>query len=335
MGSSVVSCFAKELPSRCVTNDDLSKLMDTSDEWISQRTGIKTRFWAEAPLGTSDLATAAATRTLELAGQPQVDAIIAATLSPDFSFPGIGVQVQHKLGLEQIPAYDIRNQCSGYLYGLEMADALVRAGTYERILFVCAEIHSTGLDVSTRGRDLAVLFGDGAGSCLVEAESASRSELKLRVRGTKLHSNGAYVEELWCECPGSAHYPKRITPEMIADGKVFPHMNGKKVFEQAIKSMVETSKSLLTKLGLTSSDVNLFVPHQANLRINSMVGEMLGLTSEQIFNTIERYGNTTAATIPIGMTDAVAVGRIKRGDIVLHAAFGSGFTWGAAVLEAV
>ncbi len=312
-------------------------MMDTSNEWIVQRTGIESRYWVESPTTTSDLATQAARGSLDRS-PGAVEAIIAATLSPDYSFPGIGVSVQHKLGLPPVPAFDVRNQCCGFLYGLEMADALVQVGKYRRILVVGAEVHSTGLDMSTRGRDIAVLFGDGAGSCIVEGVEDSRSETRpqaLEIIGSELHSDGAHVEELWCEHPGSAHFPTRITQELVAEGKVFPLMNGRKVFEHAVKRMTEVSMSLLSRHGLSAADVNLFVPHQANLRINSLVASQLGLREDQVWNTIQNFGNTTAATIPIGLSCAFEAGRLEPGQIVLSAAFGSGFTWGATLLKVV
>lgn len=320
--------------------------MDTSDEWITQRSGIKTRYWVTPGTNTSDLATESARATLASSGNARAcQAIIAATLSPDFYFPGIGVLVQKKLGLPPIPAFDIRQQCSGFLYGLEMATALVDAGRYERILLIGAEVQSNSLDLSTRGRDVAVLFGDGAGSCIVERDTpAARSErqahteansrLAFELLGTELHSDGEGAPELWCEAPGSSLPHRDVTPEVFAMGRTFPRMNGRRVFESAVRRMVEVSQSLLAQHGITGTAVRLFVPHQANSRINQMVAEQLGLKPDQVMSTIERYGNTTAATIPIGMTDAIDEGRIQPDDIVLQAAFGSGFTWGAAILRA-
>lgn len=337
--------FAHVVPERVVTNHDLAKLMDTSDEWIQQRSGIKQRYWVTPPTTTSDLGARAAEVTLSTgrgmrSDSLAPDAIIAATLSPDYSFPGIGVLIQHKLGLPAIPAFDIRNQCSGFLYATQLASALVQAQAYRRILVVGAEVHSTGLDVSTRGRDIAVLFGDGAGSCLVEAvNDASSSEApsalqgSLEFLGAELHSDGAFVRELWCEHPGSAHFPTRITPELVSEGRVYPLMNGRKVFEHAVRAMTEVSRSLLDAKGFSPKDVGLFVPHQANIRINSMVAAQLGLSESQVWSTIEQYGNTTAATIPIGISTAQQAGRLTSGDVVLSAAFGSGFTWGAALFR--
>lgn len=329
----LVHSFSYAVPPRVVTNDELSKLMDTSDEWIRQRTGIQQRYWAEPPLTTSDLGSQSAQRTLGLCGAP-VDAIIAATLSPDYCFPGIGVLIQNKLELPPIPAFDVRNQCSGFLYALQMAQAFTLAGTYDRTLVVGAEIHSTGLDISTRGRDIAVLFGDGAGSCVVDYGQGLPSGARaLEILGLELHSDGKYVRELWCEHPGSSVFPVRITREMIDEGRIFPAMNGRKVFEHAVRGMTEVSRSLLAQHGLTPADIKLVVPHQANLRINQMVGNELGVPAERVFNTIQEFGNTTAATIPIGLTKALEGCHISLGDHILLCAFGSGFTWGAGLLR--
>lgn len=332
----VFHSYSKALGGQKITNADLAERIETSDEWIRQRTGIESRYWVEPGIGSSDLAVEASQKTLALAGNPSVDAIIAGTLSPDHYFPGIGVLIQSKLGLPPIPAYDIRLQCSGFLYGMEMASALVRSGQYRRILLVGAEVHSTGLDISTRGRDVAVLFGDGAGAVLVESETSAPQDTPLfEFLGSELHSDGAFAQELWCRYPGSLHFTHTITDDEFAAGETFPKMNGRKVFEHAVRSMTEVSQSLLARLGMPTAGVSLFVPHQANLRINQMVGQSLGLTPEQVFNTIQRYGNTTAATIPIGMADAVAEGKIRNGSVILHAAFGSGFTWGAVAVRAL
>ncbi len=322
------------LPDREISNDELSTFIDTSDEWISKRTGIKKRYWVSEGTTTSSLAVEAASKSIDqLSNGTQIDAIIAATLSPDYSFPGIGVQIQDALGLPPVPAYDVRNQCSGFLYAMEMGGALISTGVYENILIVGAEVHSTGMDKTTRGRDIAVLFGDGAGSCILS--HGKRSGLSFELVGTELHSDGAYAKELWCEHPGSVLFPDRLTEELVREGKVFPEMNGRLVFENAVRHMTEVSLSLLAKHGYGSSDVSLFLPHQANLRINTMVAQKLGLNESQVFSTIQDYGNTTAATIPIGFTRAVEEGAFTSGDLVLSAAFGSGFTWGAALYRVV
>ncbi len=330
----IVHSFASALPPRVVTNNDLSELMDTSDEWITTRTGIKQRHWVTAPQTTSDLGVLAAKQTIELGGAP--DLIIAATISPDFSFPGIGVQIQDKLGLPTIPAFDIRNQCSGFLYALDMAAAFVRAERYQRVLIVCAEVQSTGLDISTRGRDMAVLFGDGAGSCIVEAKSSKQNARpQFTVLDVSLGSDGSHLKDLWCEHPGSAHFPTRVTSDLLEGTGFFPAMNGRRVFEHAIATMTSSANQLLTKHELSAADVSLFIPHQANKRINSMVAEQLGITDSAVVSTIEIYGNTTAATIPMGFAHAINDNRAVSGGLVLSTSFGSGFTWGAALLRVV
>jgi 3-oxoacyl-[acyl-carrier-protein] synthase III len=319
------------VPSKVVTNDDLAKLMQTSDEWIVQRTGIKERRYIEhSGIGASDLAVPASKMALEHAGlsEKDIDAIIFATLSPDHNFPGSGCFLGHKLGLGGVPALDVRNQCSGFLYGLSIADAWVRAGMYKNVLLVGAEVHSTGIELADRGRDVAVLFGDGAGAAIIGAASDPDQGLK----SIELHADGAGAKELWLEAPASAYDP-RLTKEMLDEGKHFPAMNGKQVFRWATEKMPEVAKAALDKAGITAADLDLFVPHQANLRINQMVGAKLGIPEAKTVANIEKYGNTTAATIPLGLSEAWREGRVRRGSNVLFAAFGSGFTWGAAVLK--
>lgn len=333
MNDVVAFAFSRFLPDRIVSNHDLSQLMDTSDEWIQKRTGIKERRFVEEPVTTSDLATEAAKRTLGRLEDKSIDAIIAATLSPDFDFPGIGVLIQDKLGLPEIPAFDIRNQCSGFLYALEMAKALVQNETYSSILVAGAEVHSTGIDLTTRGRDIAVLFGDGAGTCVVRREDHRNTIPALKILHSELHSDGAHARELWCQHVGSAHFPTRVTADLVEEAKVFPQMNGRKVFEHAVKRMCQVSTSVLQKAKASPADIRLIVPHQANLRINSMVAAQLGIPDERVFNTIEQYGNTTAATIPIGFSHVFDEVQLKNGDLILSCAFGSGFTWGAMLFE--
>jgi len=318
------------VPSKVVTNDDLSKLMQTSDEWIVQRTGIKERRYIEhSGIGASDLAVPASKMALEHAGltTQDVDAIIFATLSPDHNFPGSGCFLGHKLGLPGIPALDIRNQCSGFLYGLSIADAWIRAGMYRHVLLVGSEVHSTGIELSDRGRDVAVLFGDGAGAALIGPATEPNQGLK----SIKLHADGSGAKELWVESPASAYQP-RITKEMIDEGKHLPAMNGKQVFRWATEKMPEVARAVLEEAKLTGDNVDLFVPHQANLRINQLVCQKLGIPEDKTVANIANYGNTTAATIPLGLSEAWREGRCRRGSNVLMAAFGSGFTWGAAVL---
>ena len=318
------------VPSRVVTNDDLAKLMTTSDEWIVQRTGIRERRYVEhSGIGASDLAVPACRMALEQAGLQvnDVDAIVFATLSPDHNFPGAGCFLGDKLGLPGVPALDVRNQCSGFLYGLSVADAWVRAGMYRHVLLVGSEVHSTGIEFADRGRDVTVLFGDGAGAALIgEAKRDGQG-----VRAIELHADGSGAKDLWLEAPASAYDP-RLTHQMIDEGKHYPAMNGKQVFRWATEKMPEVVKSVLAKAGIGADAVDLFVPHQANLRINQLVGQKLGIPESKTVNNIERYGNTTAATIPLGLSEAWRDGRCGEGSNVLMAAFGSGYTWGGAVV---
>ncbi|RYE94207.1 MAG: ketoacyl-ACP synthase III [Myxococcales bacterium] len=319
------------LPSRVVTNDDLAQMMPTTDEWIVQRTGIRERrFIEESGIGASDLALPAARDALARAGRDvkDVDAILFATLSPDVNFPGSGCFLAHKLGLPGVPALDVRNQCSGFLYSLSVADAWVRAGVYRTVLIVGAEVHSTGLEFNERGRDVAVLFGDGAGAVVV-GESADD---KVGLRSIELHADGVGARDLWLEGPASMYMP-RLTHEMIDEGRVWPRMNGKTVFRWAADKMPEVARSVLGKVGWTPADVDLFVPHQANMRINQMVADRLGIPESKTVHNIERYGNTTAATIPIGLSESLRDGLIKPGSRVLMAAFGAGFTWAGATAQ--
>lgn len=318
-------------PSRVVTNDDLAKLMTTSDEWIVQRTGIKERRFIEhSGIGASDLAVPASKMALEHAGlgEKDIDAIVFATLSPDFNFPGSGCFLGHKLGLPGVPALDVRNQCSGFLYGLSVADAWVRADVYRHVLVVGAEVHSTGIELADRGRDVAVLFGDGAGAAVVGRATDPGQGLKA----LELHADGAGAKDLWVEVPASAYSPARLTKEQLDEGRQFPKMIGKQVFRWATEKMPEVANAVMSKAGVTAADIDLFVPHQANLRINQFVCAKLGIPEEKTVANIEKYGNTTAATIPLGLSEAWREGRCKRGSNVLMAAFGSGYTWGAAVL---
>jgi 3-oxoacyl-[acyl-carrier-protein] synthase-3 len=319
------------VPTKVVTNDDLARLMPTTDEWIQQRTGIKERRYIEENgIGASDLAVPAVKMALERAGRrvEDIDMIIFATLSPDHNFPGSGCFLGQKLGLPGVPALDVRNQCSGFLYGLSIADAWVRLGVYRNVLLVGGEVHSTGLEFNERGRDVAVLFGDGAGAVLIgQSPSEDRGLMSIH-----LHSDGTGAKELWLPAPASNSSP-RMSHEQIDRGDHYPKMNGKQVFRWATEKMPEVSRAALTSAGIDIAGIDLFVPHQANMRINQYVADKLGLPQDKVVHNIDRYGNTTAATIPIGLSESVADGRIKEGSNVLMAAFGSGFTWGAAVVR--
>lgn len=319
------------VPDRVVTNDDLGQWMDTSDEWIRERTGIEERRWALPGSTTSaEMAAHASRAALDAAGLTvsDVDAIVLATLSPDHFFPGTGVFLQRELGANGIPALDIRAQCSGFLYGLSVADAWIRAEFYRTVLLVGVEIQSSGVDVSTEGREMAVLFGDGAGAAVLTATR----DLGRGVLSTHLFADGRHAETLWCDAPASSRHP-RIGPEDLAEGRQYPSMNGREVFRHAVERMPEAMQHALHANGLGVDDLDLLIPHQANLRISEMVRRRLGLPEEKVVNNIQRYGNTTAATIPIALSEAVAAGRLESGDLLGLVAFGSGFTWASALVR--
>ncbi|MCD6234599.1 MAG: 3-oxoacyl-ACP synthase [Candidatus Neomarinimicrobiota bacterium] len=326
-----IAGYGYYVPEKVVTNHDMEKLMDTSDEWITERTGIKKRhFVTVGEEGTSDLAVKAAENALKKAGMTpaDLDMIVAATLSPDYEIPGIGVLVQKKLdGCRIIPAYDIRQQCSGFVYGLELASTFIKSGKYKTILLVGAETQSVGLNLTTSGRDLAVLFGDGAGAFVLTA-----SEEESDVVDSVLHSEGEYYQALWKEYP-SIYVQDRISQEDIAQRRHYPSMNGRFVFKHATTRMPEVVMELLNKNGVCKDDIAQIIPHQANLRITRMVAKRLELTLDKVYSNIEMYGNTTAASIPIAFCEALNEKRFKRGDYVITVSFGSGFTWGANLIK--
>lgn len=320
------------VPDRVVTNHDLSRLMDTSDEWIQQRTGIRERHYIAEDTGAADLSAVAARRALESAGlrAEQMDLIVFATLSPDFDFPASACVLQKRLGVKGMPAFDVKNQCSGFLYGLAVVDKFIKTGRARYALLVGAEIHSTGIDLTTRGRDVAVIFGDAAGAAVLAAEPDSTKG----ILSTHLHSEGKYAGKLWLEAAASRSRP-RVTEAML-DGErppIFPHMDGKYVFKHAVTRFPEVILEALSAHGLSPKDLDLLIPHQANLRISQMVTMGLNLTEEQVFNNIERYGNTTAASIPLALCEAIQAGRICSGSLVCLAAFGAGFTWASALIR--
>ena len=317
------------VPDRVVTNDDLSQLMDTSDEWIRTRTGIRERRWAREGETGAGLAHAASLRALEAAGleAADVNAIVYATSTPDHFAPGNGVFLQRLLGVGTIPSIDIRNQCSGFVYALSVADAFIRCGRYRHVLVVGAEIQSTAMDVTTRGRNTAVLFADGAGAAVLGPSEDDRGILAF-----DLHGEGAHAEKLWVDCPGCSYHP-RLTHDMIDSGRHFLEMDGKEVFRHAVVRMPESVQAVLAATGHVPADLTLLVAHQANLRIAEMMQKTLGLRDDQVYNNIMRYGNTTAATIPIALDECLRAGRIQPGDLVALTAFGSGFLWGSAVLR--
>jgi len=319
------------VPPRKVTNADLEKLVNTTDEWIRERSGIQERRWVEPGTGPSDLAVEAAKQAIDRAGinKNDIDFLIAATLSPDHYFPGVGVIVQAKLGLSTIGALDVRNQCSGFIYALSVADQYIRAGTYKKILLVAAEVQSTNLDFSDQGRDIAVLFGDGAGAVIVEPGSADDGR---GILSTHLFCDGRFVTDLWMENPCPKNNPV-FQLEMFEQKKFFPRMDGRKVFINAVERMPEAVMIGLRHNGLELKDVSLVIPHQANDRISQMVAKKLQLPDSKVVRNIQRYGNTTAASIPIALDEVVRDGRLKQGDLLVLTAFGSGFTWASAVIR--
>lgn len=333
MYNSKITGLGFYVPENIVTNLDLEKMMDTNDDWIQERTGIKERHWI--PEGsdetTATMGVKAAKIAIERSGlsKSDIDFIVFATLSPDYYFPGCGVMIQEMLGVETIGAIDIRNQCSGFIYALSTADQFIKTGMYKNILVIGAEYHSNGLDKTTRGRDVSVIFGDGAGACIL-----SRTEdNKKGILSSHLHSEGKYAEELVVISPSIKHW----VPEIIdSDGKdlsYYPYMNGTFVFKNAVVRFSEVIMEALKANNLEVSDIDLFIPHQANLRISQFVQHKFKLREDQVYNNIMSYGNTTAASIIIALTEAWEKGKIKDNDIVLLAAFGSGFTWGSVIMR--
>ena len=334
MYNSKITGLGFYVPDHVVTNDDLSKLMDTSDEWIQERTGIRER---RHVVGDSDTTTAmgvkAARIAIERAGidKDEVDFIVFATLSPDYYFPGPGVLVQRDLGLRTVGALDVRNQCSGFVYGLSVADQYVKTGMYKNVLVIGSELHSRGLDMTTRGRGVSVIFGDGAGAAIVSREENP----KKGILSTHLHSEGEHAEELSVIAPGMG---KRWVTDILRDNdpddvSYYPYMNGQFVFKNAVVRFSEVILEGLKTNNLEPSDIDMLIPHQANLRISQFIQKKFGLSNDQVYNNIMQYGNTTAASIPIALTEAWEKGKIKEGDLVVLAAFGSGFTWGSAIIR--
>jgi 3-oxoacyl-[acyl-carrier-protein] synthase-3 len=343
------------VPEKKVTNQDLSQVMDTSDEWIQERTGIAERRYAKKhEETTATVGARAAEIAIERAGitKEDVDFIVFATLSPDYYFPGCGVLMQRELGITktEIGALDIRNQCSGFIYGLSVASQFVRTGMYKNVLLVGAEVHSFGLDFSTRGRNVTVIFGDGAGAVVIQPTE----EEGKGILTTNMHSDGTYAEKLAFINPGchaGYHFGKNgeekpdfgyseaefgeafLTEHMFENAQTYPNMEGQFVFKMAVQKFPECIMEALEDTGLTKEDIDMFVPHQANLRISQFVQKRLGLQDDQVWNNIQRYGNTTAASIPIALCEAYEAGKVKEGDLVCLAAFGSGFTWGAALIR--
>jgi 3-oxoacyl-[acyl-carrier-protein] synthase-3 len=335
MYQSKIAGLGSYVPENVVTNDDLSKLMDTNDAWIQERTGIKERRHIKKGDGntTAVMGVKAAKIALERAkiSKDEIELIVFATLSPDLYFPGCGVQVQEMLDIHTCPAIDVRNQCSGFIYALSVADQFIKTGMYKNVLVIGSENHSGGLDLTTRGRSLSVIFGDGAGAAVL-----TRSDhIGQGILSTHLHSEGKHAMELSLKGPTTMHW----VPEIIAENPqgddipYYPYMNGPFVFKHAITRFSEVINEGLKANGLEVTDIDMLIPHQANLRISQFIQKKFKLSDDQVFNNIQKYGNTTAASIPIALTEAWEKGKIKEGDVVVLAAFGSGFTWGSAIIE--
>jgi len=321
------------VPERVVTNHELAQKMETTHEWIVERTGIEERRWVVEGETGAGLAAKASREAIERAGikAEDIDLIVYATLSPDVYFPGTGVFVQRELGIAHkgIPCLDIRQQCTGFIYGLSIADAYIRTGNFKNILVIGSEIHSTGLDVSTAGRDVTVIFGDGAGAVVV----GRATDDQHMILSTHIHADGTEAEILWTESPASRRHP-RIDAVALDERRHFPQMKGKNVFKHAVTRMPQAIMEGMQANGIKSiMDIDMVIPHQANLRINQMVAQMIGLPAEKMHNNIQKYGNTTAATIPICFHEAIELGKVKPGDLVCFVAFGAGLTWGSAFLR--
>ena len=322
------------VPSNVVTNDDLSKIMETNDEWIQERTGIKERrHIIKGEDTTTTMGVKAAEIAIQRAGiaKEDIDFVVFATLSPDYYFPGPGVLVQRDLGLKTVGAIDIRNQCSGFVYGLSVADQYIKTGMYKNVLVIGSEVHSSGLDMTTRGRGVSVIFGDGAGAAVLSREE----DLTKGILSTHLHSEGQHAEELSLIAPGMGG---RWVNDILADNdpndeSYFPYMNGQFVFKNAVVRFAEVINEGLQANNLEVSDIDMLIPHQANLRISQFIQNKFKLNDDQVYNNIQKYGNTTAASVPIALTEAWEQGKIKEGDTVVLAAFGSGFTWASAIIK--
>ncbi|MBD1260924.1 ketoacyl-ACP synthase III [Maribacter polysiphoniae] len=334
MYNSKITGLGYFVPENVVTNDDLAKVMDTNDEWIQERTGIKERRHViKGEDTTLTLGVKAAKIAIERAGidKDEIDFIVFATLSPDYYFPGPGVMVQRELGIKTVGALDVRNQCSGFVYALSVADQFIKTGMYKNVLVIGSEVHSTGLDFSTRGRGVTVIFGDGAGAAVLSREEDNTKG----ILSTHLHSEGEHADELSLVAPGMG---KRWITDIIKENdpediSYYPYMNGQFVFKNAVVRFSEVIMEGLKANGLTQEDIDLLIPHQANLRISQFVQRKFKLSDDQIFNNIMKYGNTTAASIPIALTEAWEQGKVKEGDLVVLAAFGSGFTWGSVIIR--
>ena len=333
MYNSKITGLGFYVPDNIVTNEELSKIMDTNDEWIQERTGIKQRRWIKegSDETSATMGAKAAEIAIERAGltKDDIDFIVFATLSPDFYFPGCGVQIQEMLDMDTVGALDVRNQCSGFVYALSTADQFIKTGMYKNILVIGSEYHSNGLDKTTRGRGVSVIFGDGAGACVL-----SRTEDNQKgILSSHLHSQGKYADKLIVESPSIKHWVPEILASEEEDVSYFPYMDGTFVFKNAVVRFSEVIMEALTANNMGPTDIDLFIPHQANLRISQFIQQKFQLKDEQVYNNIMNYGNTTAASIVIALSEAWEKGKVKENDIVLLAAFGSGFTWGSVLIR--
>ncbi len=330
MRNALISGIGHHVPDRVVTNFDLEKMMDTSNEWILERTGIQMRRWVSEGDTLSGLAHSAAIKALEMAGKKPGDIqfIIFASLASDHGFPGGGCFLQEKLGIPGVPAMDIRNACSGFLYGLSVADQFIKTGMYDTILLIGAEIQSTSLDLTTRGRDVSVIFGDGAGAAVI----IPTDNKEKGVLTTHLHADGRFANKLWADAPSVNDNP-RISKELVETDRIYPKMEGRFVFKHAVSRFPEVIHEALAAAGYSKDDLDLVIPHQANSRITEAVAHQLRLGMDKMYSNIERYGNTTAASIPIAMSEAVEQGLIKDNSLVCLASFGAGFTWASALIR--
>ncbi|NBS19612.1 MAG: ketoacyl-ACP synthase III [Flavobacteriia bacterium] len=334
MYTSRISALGMYVPEQVVSNDDLSKIMETSDDWIVERTGIQQRRHIKKGDGntTATMGVKASRVAIERAGidKNDIDLILFATLSPDYYFPGSGVLVQKELDIPTCPAMDIRNQCSGFIYALSTADQFIKTGMYKHILVIGSENHSGGLDMTTRGRGVSVIFGDGAGAAVVSRSESSDSG----ILSTHLHSEGQFAEELALIGPSTNRWvPEILEANDPEDISYYPYMNGQLVFKNAVVRFSEVIMEGLKHNRLTSDQIDMLIPHQANLRISQFIQKKFKLSDDQVYNNIMRYGNTTAGSIPIALTEAWEEGKVKAGDLIVLAAFGSGFTWGSALIR--
>jgi len=333
MNRTTIKGLGSYLPENVVTNADLEKLIETSDEWIKERTGIEERrYVTKGEDTTSGMGVKAARKAMTMAGvtAKDIDFVIFATLSPDYFFPGSGVLVQRDLGLDTVGSLDVRNQCSGFIYGLSVADQFIKSGMYKNILLIGSELQSGAMEMTSRGRGVSVIFGDGAGAVILSAAEGDESG----ILSTCMHSEGEHAEELMIEGPATSHWVNELVKEEEMGEKVWrAHMRGNFVFKHAVTRMPEAVNEVLAKAGKTADEIDLLIPHQANLRISAMVQKHFSLPDSKVFNNIQTVGNTTAGSIPIAMAQALEEGKLKRGDLLCLTAFGSGFTWGAALIE--